>query len=470
MKSRGSVAYWCDCPPGTRGQKKVCRRPTERGHRHWYWAIRLDATGRDDVQVKRGGYATQTAATAVLEDVRALLAVAAGDDGVRRRIADVVIARSRRGGTLPDLDEVRRRYGAGVDPVAPTTTTGEWLDEWLAGKRRADERTRDKYRLWVDNYWRPHVGDVPLDRLRGSHVAGVLDWIEERNATILEARAAGERPPADPLDRRRHSRVVGAETQRQIVLVLSMALNAAIRRRLLTFNACHEIDAVEASRSSKARVWSPDQVATFVGGTADQRLAALFRLVLLRGPRRGEACGLRWADVDLDARQLTIRRTMHFAGPKRGVGVGQPKTDLSERTLSLDAGTADALRRVKARQRRERLAAGPAWRGAEDLDGDWVFARPDGSPEPPPAVTLAFQRLAASLGLPVIRLHDARHTAATLGFEAGVPLKVVSEQLGHASTRITNDTYTHVRRALHDQAAETVANLLAIRTNETEVK
>ena len=102
-----------------------------------------------------------------------------------------------------------------------------------------------------------------------------------------------------------------------------------------------------------------------------------------------------------------------------------------------------------------RSAAGPAWR-----DDDWIFCRPDGSHVPPAWLLARFRELAEAAGLPPIKLHEGRHTAATLGLESGVDLKTVSDQLGHSGIGITADLYTHVRRARHDEAAERVAQLL----------
>lgn len=451
-RQRGSVSWWCDCP----GRKDACQRPTARNHKNWYYAIRVDATDRDDAQVKRGGFTTQTAATAALEHVRELLAVAETDDRVQRRIADVVIERSRRGGTLPSVDEVRAKFGVGLDPVAPSMSVGDWLDEWLASKRRAGTATLDLYKLRV-RLLKPHIGEIPLDRLRGSHVAAMLDWVDRRNQVIREARQANVRVPTDPLDARTRQVLIGETAAAQLVGVLSMALRAAIKRRLVSFNAAKEVEFRQPGKSTRARVWDPTQVATFVAGTHDHRLGAAFRVVLLRGLRRGELCGLQWADVDLDNRRVEIKRTMRFARPRKGiVAFGKTKTESSTRVVTIDRGTADALRKLKSRQRQERLAAGAAWRGGETPDQDWVVARPDGFPVPPPLVRTEFKRAARDLGLPVIRFHDGRHTAATLAFEADLNVKLVSEQLGHSSTRITTEIYTHVRLAKHDEAAETI--------------
>ena len=104
------------------------------------------------------------------------------------------------------------------------------------------------------------------------------------------------------------------------------------------------------------------------------------------------------------------------------------------------------------------MAAGAAYDAGPD--GGWVFARPDGSPVPPWQMTSRFRRRAEAAGVPVIRFHEGRHTAATLGLEGGVEVKLVSDQLGHANTGITQDTYQHVRRARHDAAAERVDELV----------
>lgn len=119
----------------------------------------------------------------------------------------------------------------------------------------------------------------------------------------------------------------------------------------------------------------------------------------------------------------------------------------------MDAGTAAALRQHRRAQLAERMAAGPAWR-----DEDWIFCRPDGSHLRPQWLLRRFGELATAAGLPPIKLHEGRHTAATLGLESGVDLKTVSDQLGHAGIAITADLYTHVRRARHDEAAERVAH------------
>ncbi len=176
----------------------------------------------------------------------------------------------------------------------------------------------------------------------------------------------------------------------------------------------------------------------------------LFHLIAYRGLRRGEAVGLRWQELDLDTGQARITRQVVQLGWR--TEVGEPKTDSGARTVSLDTTTVAVLRSWRVTQVAERDRWGQAWRAA-----GLVFTREDGSPLHPDLVTDTFARLSQRAGLPPIRLHDLRHTAASLALQAGVPLKVVSEQLGHSSLAITADTYTSALPAVAQAAAEAVA-------------
>lgn len=149
---------------------------------------------------------------------------------------------------------------------------------------------------------------------------------------------------------------------------------------------------------------------------ADDDRYALYHLVAYRGLRRGEACGLHWTDVDLDSAQLTVRWQLAQLG--WATSLKAPETDSSEDVVALDAETVAALRAHRRRQRKQRLAAGPAW-----VDSGLVFTTPTGQAVHPAEVTDHFQHLARQAGLPPIRLHNLRHGAATLALAAGVDMK-----------------------------------------------
>lgn len=460
--SRGSTTWWCSCgTTKTKHEKGVqrCATPTQRGHHRWYWAMRVRTSTRDDHQLKRGTYATDREATADLETVRALLDIVRDDDHATRRLGDQLVTATKRRGALrlPDAAEFRRRYGAGVDPLAATVTLNEWFEQWLASKRRISDRTRTHYRT-LTKIFRHHLGELRLDRIRGEHVADVLAWLDDRNDVIRAARDAGEPIPPDDMDPRGRPDVATVNTQIQHFGALRMVFRAAVQRRILIVSPCDHVEMPSATRFD-AQFWDARQAAQFLDGTAGDRLALCYRLVLLGGLRRGEVTGLQWRDFSADFARVTVRRTLTYAGPTKIV-CGPPKTDSSHRVVSLDAETTRLVREAVTRQRQERLVAGAGWAGPDNPRHDWVFARPDGTPEPPYAVARKFKRRAAELGLPVIRFHDGRHTHASLQFEAGTDIKVISERLGHSSVGITADIYTHVRRATHDRAADAVVDLV----------
>jgi integrase len=139
----------------------------------------------------------------------------------------------------------------------------------------------------------------------------------------------------------------------------------------------------------------------------------------------------------------------------RQVVTSEPKTSRGRRSIALDPRTVAQLRAWRAAQLEERLAWGPAYR-----DSGLVFTREDGTPFHPEWLSDAFAWRIKQAGLPPIRFHDLRHTHASLGLAAGVPIKVMSERLGHSTSSFTADAYQHVTPALEEQAATTVARLV----------
>jgi integrase len=196
----------------------------------------------------------------------------------------------------------------------------------------------------------------------------------------------------------------------------------------------------------------PAQTGRFLDSAAD-RLYPLYHLIAFRGLRRGEACGLHWTDLNLDAHTLTVRWQLLQYGWE--TGLDNPKTDASADTIALDTATAAVLADHQQRQHAERAAAGEDW-----SDTGLVFTTPTGQPLHPAAVTDQFTRLAAAADLPPIRLHDLRHGAATLTLAAGADLKIVSQLLRHSSITITADTYTSVLPQVPRDAAEKTAALV----------
>ena len=316
-----------------------------------------------------------------------------------------------------------------------------------------------------------------LDRLTVAHLDDMFDKIDARNDTIGRVRATGTPEQKKALAGRR---VVGAASKQRIRATLRAALNNAIRLGLLTHNPASHVELPSGKRPkallwtdervthwkatgnvpSPVMVWTPTQIGAFLDHAETDDLYALFHLIVHRGLRRGEACGLHWADLDLAHAALTVRWQIVQEGPD--THLRKPKSDAGDRPIPLDTGTVQTLREHRTRQNSRRLQAGPGW-----PDTGLVFVDPAGASLNPDHVSDRFRALLQEAGLPPIRLHDLRHAAATLALAAGADLKAVQELLGHSSITITADTYTHVLPELAREIAENVARLIP-RTPRTD--
>jgi integrase len=216
-------------------------------------------------------------------------------------------------------------------------------------------------------------------------------------------------------------------------------------------------DAADPPRSASAdhemRVWSASELRAFLTAERGSRFYALWLTLATTGMRRGEVLGLRWEDIDLEAQTISIRQTRVMTGYEPLLST--PKTRRGKRLVALDPATAAALKEHRRHQWQERLAAGSSWQKA-----GYLFTRDDGEPYHPERVSKLFIQASKRAGLPRIRLHDLRHTYATLALGAGVHPKIVSERLGHANIGITLDTYSHCLPVLSEEAACRVAALV----------
>jgi len=205
---------------------------------------------------------------------------------------------------------------------------------------------------------------------------------------------------------------------------------------------------------------SPDDVGRFLDAARAIPYYVLYCLLLYTGLRRGEALALCWRNVDLIGAELQVLWTA-FKMDNGTYVLKEPKTPHSRRAVSLPPSLALLLRQYRADQR-----ASSDVIGTPLTDEDFVFSHKDGSPLNPNAVTSAFARLIRKAGLPKLRLHDLRHTHATLMLKAGVHPKIVSERLGHANIGITLDTYSHVLPGLQQAAAERFDGMLEERLSQ----
>ncbi|MFW6034209.1 MAG: tyrosine-type recombinase/integrase, partial [bacterium] len=251
------------------------------------------------------------------------------------------------------------------------------------------------------------------------------------------------------------------KTVRNVHIVLRKALADAERLGLVVRNAAAAAKPPVA-RKRDHTTWSAEELARFLRAVEGKRLSAAFVLLATTGMRRGEALGLRWSDVDLEAGRLSIVQTITTVRDK--MVITPPKTARSRRLVSLDPETVAALREHRRRQNEERLRAGEAWSNV----GDLVFTNEVGETIHPSAFSRLFATRVRLAKLPKIRLHDLRHTYATVALGAGVHPKIVSERLGHATIAVTLDLYSHVTPAIDAEAAALVARKIFTSRNAGE--
>lgn len=514
MAATGSTFKTCGCRDEQgRLLRKKCpklRRGDGRWsstHGSWNYQLELPPTagGARRGPLRRGGFTSQDAAEAEMSRVKELLAIAGDDQETARQIADLIVTTVRQTRSLPDPQVVRRKVRVGQD-LSRQVTVGEYLEQWLAGRRGLREATRRSYASHIRLYLLPHLGHIPLDRLRVRDVERIFGAIDELNELITRARESGDPELRAKVKGRR---LIGAATKQRVRATLRAALNRAIKERLIEVNvaslielpsgrapkalvwteerieqwrkdlAAHtatmdarrrhlsevephrrigdrinRLDAyIGAPRPSKVMVWTPALTKRFLDRARGHRLYALFHLIAFRGLRRGEACGLRWSDLDLKNGAVTVRWQITQIGSQ--TFAGKPKSEAGEATISLDTSTVKELRAHKARQNAERLAAGDTW-----TETGYVFTTETGGPVNPNDVTEQFEQLSMEAGLPPVRLHDLRHGAASFLLAAGYDLKVVQETLRLSSITIAADIYTSLLPQLARKSAEDAAAVI----------
>ena len=397
MSRRGMVKKRCSSC-GRRVSEKRC--PSCGSIRYsWAYVVDIGAVGGKRKQHTKSGFKTKAEAVAALATIQS--SVARGD------------------------------Y---VEPSSQSL--GLYLQFWLrAQQAQLRASTLQSYESAVELHIAPRIGDVRLQAV----TASTLDVLY---ADLLQ-------------DGRRDGRGgLSPHTVRNIHAVLRKALSDAARKGSILRNPAEAADPPKLGRSQVAmETWTPEQLRSFLNHTIGDRLYAAWVVAATTGMRRGEVLGLRWQDIDLEGMRLSVRQTL--LSVEYDLVFSTPKTRKGTRSIALDTTTVSALRAHKARQAEERLAWGPGWG-----DSGLAFTRENGSPIHPDLFSKRFGHQVKAAALPDIRLHDLRHTHATLALQAGIHPKVVSERLGHANVAITLDTYTHVVPALQSDAAELVAGLV----------
>lgn len=335
--------------------------------------------------------------------------------------------------------EVRKKITAftaeldkGVYVEPSKMTLGQWLDIWhaeyLAGVKHT---TISQYGTQIEQHIKPELGATLLVQITAPMIQKLYNGKKRQR----------DRDPKEGLSPKSIKNLHG---------VLHKALQQAVKLGYIPANPC---DACEPPRSDKYEIkpLTTQEISTLLHGCKGDKYEKLYTFVLFSGVRISEALGLRWSCVDFERGRVTINKQLQKERKKGGGGtysLYDTKTSTT-RTITLAAHVVDVLREVKKEQAQYRLMAGASW--ANDMN--LVFTHEDGQHLCHSTVWACFKRLVKKLGFPEARVHDLRHTFATIALESGDDLKTVSQTLGHSKIGTTGDTYAHVTDRMKEQSA-----------------
>ncbi|MEX1092674.1 MAG: site-specific integrase [Acidimicrobiia bacterium] len=318
--------------------------------------------------------------------------------------------------------------------VEPSTMRfDEWLlDHWLpVVKTRVKPTTYQAYKSAITHHIGPELGGIQLGKLTSQMIVRLYQRLLE----VGNVRTGTGLSPA---------------SVRGVHVIIRKSLGDALDAGLIPRNPAEKAKAPRpGSLEDGLRYWTPPELKRFLELIEGHRLQAALHLLAMTGARRGEIAGLRWIDVDLEGARITIRQSLNAVGGE--IYISSPKSDRG-RTVDLDRGTVDVLRRHRDLQ----LACGERFLNRPGGEG-FVFRARDGSRIDPRSLSAAFRWVADQSNLPRIRLHDLRHSHASIAVKAGVPIGVISERLGHASPEFTLHRYAHVMPGMQRDAADRIA-------------
>jgi integrase len=327
-----------------------------------------------------------------------------------------------------------REQQQGTLVTAPRQTLAQFLTDWLENSQKQSVRPRTYERY---------------EELVRLHIAPVLGRYESQKLSAQHLQAFYAKKAEEGLS---------AATINHFHNVLHKALDTAMKWNLVARNVC---DLVSPPRRKRFEVHplTLEQVHRLLIVVEGHEMEALFKLALATGLRRGELMGLKWQDINLEIGVLQVRRILSRVPskmPGKGYVEAEPKTQKSRRSVVIAPFALEALKKHREHQLEAKIKAGPLWQ-----DHDYVFCTSIGTHLNPTRDMLdQLKALLKKAGLPEIRFHDLRHSAATLLLSVGVHPKVVQEILGHSQISVTMDVYSHVLPGMQQDAMSRLNNAL----------
>lgn len=326
--------------------------------------------------------------------------------------------------------------GAGGRP-SDKLLTGTYVEQWARTKINLKPSTQHSYQEVITHHVAPYIGHLPLTELSPEHLRRLY-------ADLLERGRKSKQNPGTALSPRR---------VRYVHSILHAALAQAVREEKLLRNVADLVTPPKAA-PKQAAAFTLAQCQELMRALGDHRLVPAFLLAWTLGLRRGELLGLHWRQIDLERGVLYVQANLVELDGHLLLSL-EPKTEKGRRGLILPNALVAALKDHRANQEVERALAGPAWE-----ENDLVFCTAHGKLLRPSNFDRLYRSARDKAKLPKLQLHALRHTAATLLLQAGVPLPVVSEQLGHADYAFTKNTYGHLQPELQSLSAQALDALL----------
>lgn len=341
------------------------------------------------------------------------------------------------------LGELIHQLDTGTFMRPGKTTLAVFLEKWLNDYARPNlsPRTTEGYESIIQQHIIPKLGSITLTQLKPEHIQ------QYYSEAMANGRCNG-RGGLTPHTVRHHH------------MALHRALEVAVKWGLLNRNPVDMIDPPRFQRV-EMNVMNEDDINNFLETARPTRYYALFYLALFTGMRRSELLALRWSDIDLYLCQVSVNRTLHRL--RDGSLIFQtPKTAKGRRTVALTPSASIMMREYKEKQEADKKVV-----GIHLEESNFVFSDVEDRPMLPDTISRAWAKLASKAGLKGIRLHDARHTHASIMLKQGIHPKIVQERLGHASIQVTLDTYSHVAPGMQQKAAESFDNaVISVRSKE----
>ena len=382
-------------------------------------------------------------------------------DGRRKRIS--VYGDTERA-ALDGLGRILEQQRRGIPTATTTLTVADYMTYWLEHIAEPSIRrtTYATYEGDVRLHIMPGIGKRKLKALQASDIRAWLSELRTKCQCCAQGRDAARDEPrccalADP---RCCQAVLSASSIRHVLRVLRAALQDAVDEELLSRNVARLVQ-LRVTDDRKVRSFTRTEALRFLDAAEQHRLYALWAVALAMGLRRGEALGLAWADVDLDAGRMTVRQALHRVHGQ--LRLDPVKTDASVAVLPIPDPLVTILRAHRKRQLEERFAAGSSWR-----EKGLVFTTAQGGFIEPRNANRIFQNLCRKANVPQLRVHDLRHSCATLLFTMGVPPATVQRILRQSSITVTTGTYVEVIEAVQRDALDSIGTLFAHASDDSQ--